>query len=595
MLLFSVLGLGDLGRDLSIVLTGVPDDGGKTQESRDDGEHKGDNSLGGEGAGEGIGSDVGTGEVQALVTGSVTAVWDAQSLAVLNVGGVDLQDAGHDLGSLNEGGGETSLEMPLDVAMEQPNTRVVCLEADGNVLLGWDENGVTTGGVGGVDVARVGTIGGVVLASAASDNLEDVTVEMEGVVTGIVVVDDNLDPLVVLDDHGVGVLSVDLGVGREVASGQGGVQGGDLGHDVGDVVEGGLVAVVVQDAEGGGQGEDLVGELGGLGDDGNKESIVEGLVLVSDARVGKGSSLIVDDGALDLEFKLWRDNIEHGGVHVGVQDEVLGGIGSSLDKDRVTLSSSDREAGDDLALDIDTVDFNDLHLVSVNVEVEHGKGRHVDDTKTVGLARDKVELGISLLVDQSRLGDGLGAGGVEDGEVLLQHNLVLSVVPVSKGDGVLLVVLVGLVGVMDNQGTAKTIDVLASVVTVDPVGTVLLDGDGVSEVGAWGDGALGDHGGTIELGIAGLEETVGVQTGGLVNLVDNVDDKGVTQGHIDSGDGKLAVDTDDTTLVEAVRVGVDVGDVPVVGDDGSLGGGGSQGKESQTLDRGEHHERQGVE
>lgn len=539
MLLLSVLGLGDLGRDISIVLTGVPDDGGKTQESRDDGEHKGDNSLGGEGAGEGIGPDVSAVEVQALVTGSVTTVWDAQSLAVLNVGGVDLQDAGHDLRSLDDGGGETSLEMPLDVAMEQPDSGVVGLEADGNVLLGGDEDSVTAGGIRGVDVARVGTRSGVVLASAASDNLEDVTVEMEGVVTGIVVVDDDLDPLVVLDDHGVGVLSVDLGVGREVAGGQGGVQGGDLGHDVGDVVEGGLVAVVVQDVEGGGQGEDLVGELGGLGDDGNKEGIVEGLVLVSDAGGGKGSCLAVDDGTLDLELELWGDNIEHGRVHIGVQDEVLGGIGSGLDEDRVTLSSSNGEASDDLTLDIDTVDLNDLHLVSVNVEVEHGKGGHVDDAETVGLAGNKVELGIGLLVDQSRLGDGLGTGGVEDGEVLLQHDLVLGVVPVSKGDGVLLVVLVGLVGVVDNQGATKTVDVLASVVTMDPVGTVLLDGDGVSEVGAWGDGALGDHGGTIELGIAGLEETVGVQTGGLVNLVDNVDDEGVAQGHIDSGNATM--------------------------------------------------------
>lgn len=47
--------------------------------------------------------------------------------------------------------------------------------------------------------------------------------------------------------------------------------------------------------------------------------------------------------------------------------------------------------------------------------------------------------------------------------------------------------------------------------------------------------------------------------------------------------------------MEAVRVGVDVGDVPVVGDDSSLGSGGSQGEESQTLDRGEHHEKKEVE
>jgi len=92
---------------------------------------------------------------------------------------------------------------------------------------------------------------------------------------------------------------------------------------------------------------------------------------------------------------------------------------------------------------------------------------------------------------------------------------------------VLLVVGVGLLGVVDDQGSTETIYVVALVVTVDPVGTVLLNWDGVGEVGTWGDGALSDHGRTIVLGVAGLEETVGVQTGGFVQLVDDIDDQGV--------------------------------------------------------------------
>lgn len=143
---------------------------------------------------------------------------------------------------------------------------------------------------------------------------------------------------------------------------------------------------------------------------------------------------------------------------------------------------------------------------------------------------------------------------------------------------------------MDNQGSTETIDILALVMAVDPVGTVLLNGDGVGEVATWGDGALGDHGRAIHLGVAGLEETVRVQTGRLVELVDDVDDQGVVQGDIDGGDRELAVDTDNTTPIrhEAIGVGVDVGQVPVVGDNGSLGDSRRQGEESQTLDRGKH-------
>jgi len=206
--------------------------------------------------------------------------------------------------------------------------------------------------------------------------------------------------------------------------------------------------------------------------------------------------------------------------------------------------------------------------VPVNVEMEHGQSRHVDDTKTVGLSGDKVELGVGHLVDQSRFGNGFGTTGVEDGQVLLQHDGVLLMVPVyyfmksgqvnieiaqcasrisienktkqkkltSKGNGILVIVLVGLVGVVDDEGTTKTIDVLTLEMSMDPVSTVLLNWDGVREVGTWRDGALSDHGRAIHLVVAGLEKTVRVQGRGLVNLVADVDDQGVVQGDVDGRD-----------------------------------------------------------
>jgi len=135
LLLLGDLGLSDLGGDLGIVLTGVPDDGTETQESGDDGEDQGNDSLAGEGTGKRIGTEVGAAEVQTLIAGGVSAERNTQSLAVLVVGGVNLDDAGHDLGSLNDGRGKTGLQMPFDVAMEEPDTGVVGLETNGNVLL----------------------------------------------------------------------------------------------------------------------------------------------------------------------------------------------------------------------------------------------------------------------------------------------------------------------------------------------------------------------------------------------------------------------------------------------------------------------------
>jgi hypothetical protein len=62
-------------------------------------------------------------------------------------------------------------------------------------------------------------------------------------------------------------------------------------------------------------------------------------------------------------------------------------------------------------------------------------------------------------------------------EVVLEHVVVLAVVPVTGNDSVLLVpcdvVRTGLGG-KDNVGSTETVDVLARVVTVDPEGTLLI-------------------------------------------------------------------------------------------------------------------------
>ena len=148
-------GLGKLGSEVSIVLTSIPDHGGETQQGSNDGEDQCHNSLGSEFSRERIRTNIGTREVQTLIASSVTAVWDLESLAMVNVRLVNLENAGHDLGSLDDGRGKTGLEMPFDVAVEQPDTRVVGMEADGNILLRWDQDSVATSWVGGCEVTGI--------------------------------------------------------------------------------------------------------------------------------------------------------------------------------------------------------------------------------------------------------------------------------------------------------------------------------------------------------------------------------------------------------------------------------------------------------
>ena len=53
----------------------------------------------------------------------------------------------------------------------------------------------------------------------------------------VVVVEHNLYNVIVLQDKRVGVAAVNGGVVGEVAGGEGSVEGGNFGTDVGDVVE----------------------------------------------------------------------------------------------------------------------------------------------------------------------------------------------------------------------------------------------------------------------------------------------------------------------------------------------------------------------
>jgi hypothetical protein len=87
---------------------------------------------------------------------------------------------------------------------------------------------------------EVGVVAGLVVAcvfGATRDGLEDVAVEVEGVTAGVVVVDDYFDDLVLLENEWVGVFAVDGGIVGVCAAGEGSVKSGDLGSDVGDIIE----------------------------------------------------------------------------------------------------------------------------------------------------------------------------------------------------------------------------------------------------------------------------------------------------------------------------------------------------------------------
>jgi hypothetical protein len=121
--------------------------------------------------------------------------------------------------------------------VEQPDARIVRHEADAQIPAGPHRHHVAhhRHGRDGGRRRVLDEVAGVLVG--AGHELEVVPVQVEGVLAHIVVVEDDLDYLPALEDLGVGVDAVDGRVGCRLAEGEGGEERGDLGGDVGDVVE----------------------------------------------------------------------------------------------------------------------------------------------------------------------------------------------------------------------------------------------------------------------------------------------------------------------------------------------------------------------
>ena len=221
-----------------------------------------------------------------------------RSDAAIDVVAWDSDGLLEDIGGFDHGGDEARGDVPFDMAVEEPDARVIGAETDDEVAVGADHEGVAAHGDGGeclvADVVSRFFLG-------ADDGLEVVAVEVEGVFAWVVVVEDDLDDLVLLEDEGVGVGGVDGGVEGGGAGGEGGVEGGHFGADVGDVVEEGVVGAVAEvvhrDVEVEGVVDVVPERLFVVGDEGEVVERVEG---VDESRGGVRGRGIIDEPACDV-------------------------------------------------------------------------------------------------------------------------------------------------------------------------------------------------------------------------------------------------------------------------------------------------------
>lgn len=143
-------------------------------------------------------------------------------------------EAAQAVGGLDEGGGQAHLDVPLDVAVEEPDARVGGVEAEDGVRVGHDGDGVAQGRRGGVVDVAAGPAAGA--AARAVEHLEVVAVQVERVRRRVQVVDHDLHHIAVVDDEGVH-LAVDGRVRVGLARRRGAVERRHQLRDVRDVIE----------------------------------------------------------------------------------------------------------------------------------------------------------------------------------------------------------------------------------------------------------------------------------------------------------------------------------------------------------------------
>jgi len=167
----------------------------------------------------------------------------------------------------------------------------------------------------------------------------------------------------------------------------------------------------------------------------------------------------------------------------------------------VSLGDEDIELVNDEWLALDTVSFDDSHVVAIDREAVEGTASNVDDTEPVTFARFNVDdrernLGAALettdTVDQNRIRDGDDSGL----EVYLLQKGSLLVVVIGKSDDSAWIINVvhirkRVVGIVDDQSTTKTVAILGSMVRMIPESAgLLVQRERVKESGVGGNGTL---------------------------------------------------------------------------------------------------------
>lgn len=404
---------------------------------------------------------------------------------------------------------------------------------------------------------------------------------MERMGTSIIRVENDLNGLHVFNDKRMGVFTVNDGVtGKVIGSRHGSEKSRNARRSISNVVEEGVVDTVQQVVHGDGKFNVNVRfrkEFDAIS--GDEIKVIESFNIVGGV-VGelinfmRSISVVLKPVGSVVGETVFR-SVKEPSVKSGDDGVVSVGSVFSSQEDSVTLGSSDVDSFNFLGFDVDTVDFDNGHIVIFEPEKDGTKGTNIHEMEKISgiwLNRDG---DVEAFVEDEILRDGFCTSGVINGQELWVEDVHNIVVPIGDSEGEFFINLVGKVGifVVDDERGSLAVRILARSVGVIPVGTVLVSHKVIGHVCAWRNGALIDKVGAIHGVCTVLIEAV--EMDGSVSVAESVvevDDNAVTFVDIDAGQRPFAVDADDWTGVLACGVSGDPRDGPVKSFCSGMGG-----------------------
>lgn len=167
-------------------------------------------------------------------------------------------------------------------------------------------------------------------------------------------------------------------------------------------------------------------------------------------------------------------------VHACHQRIVCCRLVLSRHQETAPLSSREVDHVRNRGLVVNTIDFNDGHVVALKPYILTSEGPYVDYTEEVSRPRLDRYLQVLRVVEESGLWDGFSSGGVAFADEPGQQISHLIMVPVRDGQYHLIFLLVqcvqeGRIGVMDDERSPKPVRILSIGVGMVPIRAGLVD------------------------------------------------------------------------------------------------------------------------